>query len=99
MFTDLTIRAPVGLLPVMIFLLVLLYLDSYKLVRFRMILRVIVACALLAYAAYRVNGYLTWELAWEQSLYSRYVAPLVEEALKASVMVFLFRTHRIGNSC
>jgi RsiW-degrading membrane proteinase PrsW (M82 family) len=96
MLTDVTIRAPVGLLPVLIFLVVLLYLDSYKLVKFRMILRVIFACALLAFAAYWVNGYLIAELGWDRSLYFRYAAPLVEEALKACVMVYLFRTHRIG---
>ncbi|MGD9265247.1 MAG: PrsW family glutamic-type intramembrane protease, partial [Lysobacterales bacterium] len=96
MLTDLAIRAPLGLLPVLIFLVVLLYLDSYKLVNFRMILRVIFACVLLAIAAYWANGYLIAELGWDRSLYFRYGAPLVEEALKAFVMVYLFRTHRIG---
>ena len=43
MSTDLLIRAPVGLLPVLIFLVILLYMDSYKLVGLRAVLRVVVA--------------------------------------------------------
>ena len=47
MLSDLLIRAPVGLLPVLIFLVILLYMDSYKLVSLRTILWVIFAGALL----------------------------------------------------
>jgi RsiW-degrading membrane proteinase PrsW (M82 family) len=96
MLTDIFTRAPVGLLPVLIFLLVLVYLDSYKLVRLRTVLWVILAGALLTVAGYWINGYVIDYLGWVLQLYSRYAAPVVEEALKASVMVFLFRTHRIG---
>lgn len=96
MLGDLLIRAPVGLLPVLIFLVVLLYLDSYKLVGFRTVLWVILIGALLPVAGYWLNGLLILELGWDLLFYSRYAAPLVEEALKACVMVYLFRTHRIG---
>jgi RsiW-degrading membrane proteinase PrsW (M82 family) len=96
MLSDLLIKAPVGLLPVLIFLIVLLYMDSYKLVGFRTILLVIVAGALLPVVGYWANGYLIEKLGWDLSTYSRFAAPIVEEGLKASVMIFLFRTHRIG---
>ncbi len=96
MLADLLIKAPVGLLPVLIFLVVLLYMDSYKLVGFRTILWVILAGALLPIAGYWINGYLIGELGWDFPTYSRFAAPIVEEALKATVMVFLFRTNRIG---
>jgi len=92
----LLIRAPVGLLPVLTFLLVLLYMDSYKLVSLRTVLWVILAGALLPVAGYWVNGYAIEALGLSLPTYSRYVAPVIEEGLKASVMVFLFRTHRIG---
>ena len=50
MLTDILIRAPVGLLPVLIFLIILVYMDSYKLVGFRTVLLVILAGALLPVA-------------------------------------------------
>jgi RsiW-degrading membrane proteinase PrsW (M82 family) len=96
MLTDLLTRAPVGLLPVLIFLIILLYLDSYKLVSFHTVLWVILAGAMLPFAGYWVNGYALDFLGWNLPTYSRYVAPIIEEGLKASVMVFLFRTNRIG---
>ncbi len=94
--TELLLKAPVGLLPVLIFLIVLLYMDSYKLVSFRTILWVILAGALLPIAAYWANGYLIETLRWDLSMYSRYAAPIIEEGMKALVMIFLFRTNRIG---
>jgi len=96
MLTDLLSKAPVGLLPVLIFLIILLYMDSYKLVSLRTVLWVIFAGALLPVAGYWINGYAIEVLAWDLPTYSRYAAPVIEEGLKASVMVFLFRTHRIG---
>ena len=96
MLTDLLTRAPVGLLPVLIFLIVLLYMDSYKLVSLRTVLWVILAGGLLPVAGYWLNGYAIAALGWDFPAYSRYAAPIIEEGLKASVMVFLFRTNRIG---
>jgi len=96
MLIDLLTRGPVGLLPVLIFLIVLLYMDSYKLVSFRTILWVIFAGALLPVAGYWINGYVIGVLGWDLQAYSRYAAPLIEEGLKASVLIFLFRTNRIG---
>lgn len=96
MLIDLLTRAPVGLLPVLIFLIVLLYMDSYKLVGIKTILWVIFAGALLPVAGYWINGYVIGVLGWDLQAYSRYAAPLIEEGLKASVLIFLFRTNRIG---
>jgi RsiW-degrading membrane proteinase PrsW (M82 family) len=90
------IKAPVGLLPVLIFLLVLVWMDSYKLVRLRTVLTVIAVGGATAWAAMYLNGWLIGWLAMELQPYSRYVAPLVEEALKAVVIVYLFRSNRIG---
>lgn len=96
MLTDLLTRAPVGLLPVLIFLIILLYLDSYKLVSFRTIMWVILAGALLPVAGYWINGYAIEVLGWDFPTYSRYAAPVIEEGLKACIIIFLFRTNRIG---
>ena len=96
MWTDLLSKAPVGLLPVLIFLIVLLYMDSYKLVSFRTILWVTLAGALMVFVGYWINGYVIVALGWDFTSYSRYAAPVIEEGLKASIMVFLFKTSRIG---
>lgn len=96
MSSDLLIRAPVGLLPVLIFLIALLYLDSYKLVGLKTVLWVIIAGGLVVVASYFVNGFLLDQLSVDFQTFSRYVSPLSEEVLKALVIVFLFRSNRIG---
>jgi len=96
MSTDILIRAPVGLLPVLIFLVVLLYMDSYKLVGLKTVLWVIGAGALMAVAAYFVNGFLLEQLHMDFRGFTRYVSPWSEEILKAAVVVWLFRMNRIG---
>ena len=96
MLHDIIIRAPVGLLPVLIFLIVLLYMDSYKLVGIRTVLYVILAGALAAISSYWANGFVINSLDWNLANYSRYAAPVVEEGLKATIIIFLFRTNRIG---
>ena len=96
MLTDILTRAPVGLLPVLIFLIVLVYMDSYKLVRLRTVLWVILLGALLPVAGYWINGFVIEFLGWNFQTYSRYAAPVIEEGMKACVMIYLFRTHRIG---
>lgn len=87
---------PVGLLPVLLFLVVLVYMDSYKLVRLRTVLWIIALGGLTTVASYFVNGYLFAQSGLDFVAYSRYVSPLVEETLKGLVMVYLFRTSRIG---
>ncbi len=96
MLTDVLTRAPVGLLPVLIFLLILLYMDSYKLVSLRTVIWVILTGALLPFAGYWINGYAIGLLGWDFQTYSRYAAPVIEEGMKACVMIYLFRSHRIG---
>jgi RsiW-degrading membrane proteinase PrsW (M82 family) len=96
MLTDLLTRAPVGLLPVLIFLLILLYMDSYKLVSLRTVIWVILTGAFLPVAGYWINGYAIGLLGWDFQTYSRYAAPVIEEGMKACVMIYLFKTNRIG---
>jgi RsiW-degrading membrane proteinase PrsW (M82 family) len=85
-----------GLLPVLLFLLALIYLDSYKLVRVRWITATIVAGCVLAAACWVANGRLyAWlTITWDS--YTRYVGPVIEESAKALVIVWLIRTNRIG---
>jgi RsiW-degrading membrane proteinase PrsW (M82 family) len=86
----------VGLLPVLIFLVVLVWMDSYKLLRLRTVLAVIAVGGLAAWVAMFLNGWLLGVLGMPLQSYSRYVAPLVEEGLKALIVIYLFRSSRIG---
>lgn len=96
MTPDFVLHALLGLLPVCCFLTALVWLDSYKLVPLRWILGTIMAGAVVAALSYPVNvAGLEW-LDLGFATYTRYVAPLVEEALKALLIVLLMRRHRIG---
>lgn len=88
--------APIGLLPVLLFLFVLRYLDSYKLVSLNTVNSVILAGCLTPVAAYFVNGWLMQSFDISFSALTRYVAPVTEELLKALVVIYLFRSNKIG---
>jgi RsiW-degrading membrane proteinase PrsW (M82 family) len=89
-------RVLLGLVPVACFLGVLVALDSYKLVKLRNVLAVLAAGAAIAGASYGINGELLDRLDIEFITYTRYVAPPLEELLKAAILVALIRGHRIG---
>jgi RsiW-degrading membrane proteinase PrsW (M82 family) len=85
-----------ALAPVVTFLAALVYLDSYKLVRLRAVLAMLAAGIAAAAIAYVANDALAGMLHLEFRAYSRYAAPVVEEALKGLLVVALIRAHRIG---
>ncbi len=86
----------IGLTPVLIFLALLVFMDSYKLVRLRLVLWVIALGGLSAGVSYFANGWMLEVTALDLQGYSRYISPLVEESLKGLVMVYLFRSSQIG---
>jgi RsiW-degrading membrane proteinase PrsW (M82 family) len=90
------IHALLGLLPVCCFLAALVYLDSYKLVPMRWILGTIGFGCITAVVSYPLNGGIGGLLDIEFLTLTRYVAPVVEEALKALLIVALIRNNRIG---
>jgi RsiW-degrading membrane proteinase PrsW (M82 family) len=89
-------RVLLGLVPVACFLGILVALDSYKLVKLRNVLAVLAAGAAIAGASYGINGELLDRLDIDFITYTRYVAPPMEELLKAAILVALIRGHRIG---
>lgn len=90
------LHALLALLPVCCFLAALVYLDSYKLVPLKWVVGLIALGAVSALASYPINvAGLEW-LGLSFSQYTRYVAPLIEEFLKACVIFFLMRRNRIG---
>jgi RsiW-degrading membrane proteinase PrsW (M82 family) len=85
-----------GLLPVILFLIGLIYLDSYKLVGLKPLLATICTGCVIAGMSYLVNITLVRGAGLDLTLFTRYVAPFVEETLKALVIVYLIRSNRVG---
>jgi protease PrsW len=77
-------------------LAILLWLDSYKLVGMRKVLATIGAGALVAAGCYGINLALLGAFPVDFTTYSRFIAPVVEEALKGALIVYLIRRHAIG---
>ena len=86
----------VGVLPVFLFLGALVLIDSYKLVALRAILLSVAAGVAAALASYGVNVVLRPALGLDFTSYSRYVAPAVEETLKAAFVVYLLKRNKVG---
>ena len=85
----------VALLPVLLFLGLLVLLDSFKLVSLRSVLAALAAGATAALAGAPLNLWLL-ESGGSASSVSRYIAPVVEESLKAAWIVVLLRRGRVG---
>ena len=86
----------VALIPVLIMLGIFIWLDAFKLMSLKEILVLLVLGAIGAMAAYPVSGRLIDVLPIGFNNYSRYIAPWIEEAIKAVIMIGLFRLNRIG---
>jgi protease PrsW len=89
-------HAPIALLPVLVFLVVLVHGDSYKLLQPRTVLMLVAAGAIAAGASYLASNFAFARYVGDFEGYSRYVSPWIEEALKGVVIVFMIRTRRVG---
>ena len=85
-----------SLVPVFLFLAGLVVLDSFKLVKLRAILITIAVGGVSALASLIANTLLMDAIPLEARLFPRYVAPVVEEVLKAAYMVYLIRSKKVG---
>ena len=90
------LRILVGLLPVFAFLLALILLDSFKLVKLRTVARLIAAGGLAAVMSLILNRQIGMALGLDGPALARYLAPVVEELLKSAVVIFLIARHRVG---
>jgi len=90
------VNVALALLPVLLFLGLLVFLDSFKLVSVRSVIVALLAGAAAALAGTEVNGWLLDATGIAPVALSRYAAPVVEEALKAVWVVVLLRRGRIG---
>lgn len=95
-FANSGLRIALSLLPVFSFLIALMLLDSFKLVRLRTVSLIIVTGGAAAVASLFVNNFIEASAGVDPMTLSRYIAPVVEELLKGAVIIVLFARHRIA---
>jgi len=83
-------------LPVLLFLVFLFLLDSFKLVVIRFLVFSLLWGICSAALAYFFNSFLIEHMAIDFKTVSRYIAPLLEEFLKAALILFMVYKKRIG---
>lgn len=86
----------ISLLPVFVFLTLLIFMDSYKLLKFHSVVLTIGFGCSAAILSYFINN-LTINI-FEINLikYSRFISPFWEELFKASFIIYLIQKNKIG---
>lgn len=90
------LKAVIALAPVLVCLMVFERVDAFRLISLREIALLLLGGAILAAASYFANGSVLDQFPLRQTNYSQWVAPVVEESLKAVLIVGLFAYNRIG---
>jgi RsiW-degrading membrane proteinase PrsW (M82 family) len=85
-----------ALVPVLLLLAIFVWLDAFKLMSLHEILFLLFLGGCGALASWPVAGRFLDALPIGFNSYSRYVAPWIEEAIKAVIMIGLFRFNRVG---
>ena len=80
----------------MTFLTGLVVLDSFKLIKLRSILQIILIGCIVAVICLFMNGWLLKILAINVRIYSKYVSPILEELFKSFYLIRLIKTRKIG---
>src|SRR6185503_9450140 len=93
---NMTVALTVSVLPVFLFLGALVLLDSYKLIPLRAILMAVAAGAAAGGVAYVINVSIQPSAEPDLARYSIFVAPILEEILKAVYIVLLMRRNKVG---
>jgi len=90
------IKIIISLVPSLLFLFCLQLFDSYKLVNLKTVVRLILLGCAAALAAYLININLITILGINWVQYSKYAAPVIEEFLKASFIIYFLFKKRIA---
>ena len=90
------LSALIGILPVVIFLMILIFLDTYKLVRLTQIVSILFMGGFIALICYFFNSFFLQIMPFSVTAYTRYLAPVLEETLKATYLIYLIRHRKIG---
>ncbi len=90
------IKIALSLFPVLLFLIALVSLDSYKLVRLIAVIQTIFIGGFVAIVAYFLNNWFSPLFSGAITNYTRYVSPVIEETLKAIFIAYLIRANKVG---
>jgi RsiW-degrading membrane proteinase PrsW (M82 family) len=90
------IQITISLTPVLIFLIALIIIDSYKLVKLWSIVIAIVMGCIVAIVCFVVNVKLLDIIHISFLTYSKYLAPIIEESGKACFIYYLFKSKKLG---
>jgi len=90
------IQIILALFPVYLFLTVLIFLDSFKIVKFRSVVMTIIIGTFVALISLFTNSAFLNAFQFDLSVYSRYLAPAVEELLKSFFIIYLIKSKKIG---
>jgi protease PrsW len=93
---DLLVKMALAFVPVCLFLVALQYLDSYKLVKLRRVLLMALAGCLTAVIGYAIHLVLVDAFQLSRVMLARITAPILEEALKAALIIAMIRARRVG---
>ena len=85
-----------ALVPVMLMVALFVWLDVFKLMSLPEILVLLLLGAVAAAASYPIAGRVIDALPLGFTFYSKFLAPWIEESLKAIAVLFLFWRNRIG---
>jgi len=85
-----------ALVPVLVLLAIFTWLDAFELMSLKEITLLMVLGGFAAIVCWPISGRLLDQLPIGFSNYSRFVAPWIEEASKALIMIGLFKFNRIG---
>ncbi len=89
-------QAALGLIPVLLFMAGLVFLDSFKLVTPRATIGAILVGCGVAVILLPLHVYLVNTLPLSGAVFARYIAPLTEEIGKALFILYLIRARRVG---
>lgn len=93
---DLLLKTLIAVAPVLVLLFVFDRLDVFNLITFRVIATLVLAGAALSVPTFLLSAGLLGGFPIGFSDYSKYVAPVIEESLKAAPIVWLFYYNRLG---
>jgi RsiW-degrading membrane proteinase PrsW (M82 family) len=90
------VNAVVAMVPVIAFLLLLQIMDSFKLVKPASVLTAILTGGVVALLCLALHDWVVDASGLDLTLFSRYVAPVTEETLKAGFLAYLLLAGRVG---
>ncbi len=90
------LHAAFGLVPVLLFMAGLVFLDSFKLVTLRATTGAIAVGCAVALVLLVIHTYLIDILSVSNVFFSRYIAPVTEEIGKALFVIYLIKSRKVG---